>query len=62
MHVCAHCSWWAMLRHIAITTRDNRRRYERMFDAIALPKIRLGSVRAIRRFYQEAGLRVPGVG
>jgi adenylate kinase family enzyme len=34
---------WEMIRHIAITTRANRRRYEEMFDRLTLPKVRATS-------------------
>lgn len=48
---------WAMLRHIAITTRANRRRYRAMFDTIALPKLWLGDAAALADFYRLEGLR-----
>jgi adenylate kinase family enzyme len=47
--------WW-MIRHIAITTRRNRRRYKEMFDHVGLPKIRLSTAREIARFYRVEGL------
>ena len=47
---------WDMLRHIAVATRANRRRYARMFAELELPKVRLGSVREIARAYREWGL------
>lgn len=48
---------WAMIRHIAITTRVNRRRYEALFAAVDLPRIRLASPRALADFYRANGLR-----
>lgn len=48
---------WAMIRHIAITTRVNRRRYEGLFGTVDLPKIRLASPRALADFYRANGLR-----
>lgn len=49
---------WAMIRHIVVTTPDNRRRYVEMFDSLTLPKIRLASVAAIRQCYVDWGLRL----
>lgn len=48
---------WAMIRHITVTTRNNRRRNTEMFDSLTLPKIRLASVAAIRQCYVDWGLR-----
>ena len=47
---------WAMLHHIAITTRANRKRYEEMFDRLTLPKVRLATTRELTHFYHSAGL------
>jgi len=47
---------WLMIQHIAVRTRDNRRRYRAMFDGIALPKILLPGTRAIDHFYRMEGL------
>jgi adenylate kinase family enzyme len=47
---------WAMIRHITVTSRDNRRRYGEMFNHIDLPKIRLSTTREIARFYRSEGL------
>ncbi len=47
---------WAMIWHIAVATRRNRRRYEEMFVHISLPKIRLGTAREITRFCRSEGL------
>lgn len=43
---------WAMLHHIAVRTRDNRRRYRQMFDEMTLPRIRLASPHALKCFYR----------
>jgi adenylate kinase family enzyme len=48
---------WDMLRHITVTTRENRRRYAALFDRTSLPHIHLPTARAIVRFYQSEGLR-----
>ena len=47
---------WGMIRHIAVTTRTNRRRYEQQFRAIGLPKVRLASAHALADFYRLNGL------
>lgn len=47
---------WAMIHHIAVATRENRRRDRDMFDRLALPKIKLASSREIARFYRSEGL------
>jgi len=47
---------WLMIRHILGASRANRRRYRRMFDDLALPKLQLGSARAIDGFYRDNGL------
>ena len=47
---------WAMIRHIAVTTRENRRRYEAMFDHVGVPKIRLSTARDIARFHRSEEL------
>jgi adenylate kinase family enzyme len=48
---------WAMIHHIAVATRKNRRRDKELFDQIGLPKIRLSTARDIARFYRTEGLR-----
>ena len=48
---------WGMIRHIAVTTRANRRRYEVMFNELRLPKVRLASPEAMKRFFETNGLR-----
>jgi len=50
---------WAMLRHIATTTRANRRRYDALAATIDLPVVRLATPRAIAAFYRTAGLTRP---
>ena len=47
---------WSMIRHIAITTRANRKRYEALFEDIALPKIRLMDRAALAAFYRSEQL------
>jgi hypothetical protein len=47
---------WALIRHIAITSPANRRRYKALFDRIDLPKIGLASPRALADFYRAEGL------
>jgi adenylate kinase family enzyme len=47
---------WSMIRHIAIATRANRRRYEEIFDGLGLPRIRLSSPAALAAFYRSNGL------
>lgn len=48
---------WSMLRHIAVVSPGNRRRYAAMFEAAPLPKLQLRSRRAIARCYREWGLQ-----
>ncbi|MBS0251147.1 MAG: AAA family ATPase, partial [Proteobacteria bacterium] len=47
---------WDMIRHIAVTTRKNRKRNHATFDAIELPKIMLASPEDLARFYRAEGL------
>ena len=47
---------WDVIRHIAVTTRANRKRYAELQRTVALPKLYLGSARAIRDCYSEWGL------
>jgi adenylate kinase family enzyme len=47
---------WEMIRYIAITGRENRRRYRAIFDELRLPKIALLTPREIARFYRSEGL------
>ena len=48
---------WTMIRHITVTTPNNRRRNAEMFDSLMQPKVRLASVEAIRQCYIDWGLR-----
>jgi adenylate kinase family enzyme len=47
---------WQMLKHIAITTPRNRKRYAELERAVKLPKIYLSSARQIEACYLELGL------
>ena len=47
---------WAMIRHIAVTTPANRRRYAALFDQIVLPKLMLSTTRDLEQFYRAEGL------
>ena len=47
---------WAMIRHVAVTSRENRRRTRAMFDHVCVPKIRLSTAREIARFCWSEGL------
>jgi adenylate kinase family enzyme len=47
---------WGMIYHIAIRTRENRRRYKVMFSRINLPKVRLATTRELNQFYCAEGL------
>jgi adenylate kinase family enzyme len=47
---------WEMIRHIAIVTPGNRKRYEKIFDQIILPKITLSTTRELECFYRNEGL------
>jgi adenylate kinase family enzyme len=47
---------WSMVRHIAITSRANRRRYEAIFDRLSLPRIRLSTRAALAAFYRSERL------
>lgn len=47
---------WEMIRHIAVATRANRRRYQEMFDHLDLPRVKLTTGREQARFYRAAGL------
>lgn len=48
---------WAMIHHIAVTTRANRRRYRAMAAGLSMPVAVIGSVAALARFYAANGLR-----
>lgn len=45
-----------MLRHILLVSPANRGRYRQVFEALDLPKLRLGSARAIAAFYRRHNL------
>lgn len=47
---------WAMFHHIIARTPKNRIRYERMFQALDLPRIRLSSVHEINQCSKRWGL------
>lgn len=47
---------WGMIRHIAIATRANRKRYRRLFSHIDRPKAYLTSTKALAEFYDSNGL------
>lgn len=47
---------WAMIRHITVTTRANRKHYDEMFEHINLPKIKLSSTRELAEFYRRESL------
>lgn len=55
---CSDSIKWQMIRHIAVSTPRNRRRYAEMFENINLPKLKLATADAINRFYQVEGLSV----
>lgn len=56
---CQDTVKWAMVKHIAVTTRANRQRYTKMFETFGVPKIRLGSAREIDVFYRRERLSRP---
>jgi len=47
---------WAMVRHIAVTTPANVRRYRALLDEVALPQIRLATSSALAAFYRSERL------
>nr|WP_294916112.1 AAA family ATPase [uncultured Neokomagataea sp.] len=47
---------WSMLRHITLTTRQNRHRYAHDFKQYTLPKIALTSRHALAQFYYREHL------
>lgn len=47
---------WAMIRHIAVTSRRNRASCDAMFERVALPKVRLPTPREIAGFRRLEGL------
>ena len=48
---------WSMLKHLAITTPKNRRRYAKLQHTIQLPKVCLLSAMQIDACYSEWGLK-----
>jgi adenylate kinase family enzyme len=44
---------WDMIHHIAVVTPRNRQRYRAMFEQLALPRLELSSMRAIKACFQE---------
>ncbi len=48
---------WGMLHHITVTTPKNRQKYAALFAQSPLPKLYLGSVRDLQRWYQQEGLQ-----
>lgn len=44
---------WDMIRHIAVTTPKNRKKYQAMFEKLELPKLQLSSLRAIKRRFRD---------
>lgn len=48
---------WQMIRHIAVVTPPNRKKYLKIFDECALPKVRLSSPNELKLFYQAEGLK-----
>ncbi|MGQ7394108.1 hypothetical protein ACTGZO_10755, partial [Streptococcus suis] len=47
---------WDMLRHIAVATRANRRRYAAMLAGLAVPHLYLPTPAALADFYRSEGL------
>lgn len=47
---------WQMIRHIAIVTPPNRRRYADLYEGIELPKVKLATTEALKRFYRDEQL------
>ncbi len=47
---------WAMIHHIAVVTPANRRLYADLYETISLPKVRLATTAALRRFYRTERL------
>ncbi len=50
---------WAMVRHILVVNPRNRERFERTFEGLGIPKVRLASTRELNEFYRSAGLERP---
>jgi adenylate kinase family enzyme len=54
---CQDSVKWLMIKHIAVVTPKNRRRYAELFRDVTLPKISLPSAREIDRFYSAENLK-----
>ena len=48
---------WEMIRHIAVVTPENHKRYTKLLEQTALPTVLLSSVRAIKDIYRQWGLQ-----
>ncbi|MGH8813916.1 MAG: AAA family ATPase [Advenella sp.] len=48
---------WEMIRHIAVVTPGNHKRYIKLLEQTALPTVSLPSVRAINDIYRQWGLQ-----
>lgn len=44
---------WDMIHHIAVATPRNRKRHQAMFEEIALPKLQLPSLHAIKQCFRD---------
>jgi adenylate kinase family enzyme len=49
---------WEMIRHIAIVTPGNSKRYTKLLEQTALPTVLLPSARAIKGIYRQWGLEI----
>lgn len=47
---------WQMIRHIAVVTPRNRRRYAELYEKIRLPKVKLATTGELNRFYRTEQL------
>lgn len=47
---------WQMIRHIAVVTPGNRRRYAELYEKIRLPKVKLATPGELTRFYRTEQL------
>ena len=47
---------WSMIRHIAIASQANRKRYQALFESCTLAKLRLATPGALASFYQAERL------
>ncbi|GAB2937418.1 P-loop NTPase family protein [Hafnia psychrotolerans] len=44
---------WEMIRHITLVTPAKRKRYTELFEQLTIPKIRLSSIREIKKQFEE---------